>query len=123
MLQDLITIEKDQIIDETTKVKKEGYRLVTITCENEGEHFEFTYHFDLNYKMKNIRFTAAAGENVKSISNVYKGAFLIENEIQDLFGIDFDDLSVNYKGRLYMAEEGPKAPMVKTVIKTVQERK
>jgi NADH:ubiquinone oxidoreductase subunit C len=123
MLQDLIVIEKDQIIDEVAKVKKDGYRLVTITCENDGENFEFTYHFDLNYGMKNIRFATAAGENVKSISNIYKSAFLIENEIQDLFGIDFEDLSVNYKGRLYLAEDGPKAPMVKTVLKNSQERK
>ena len=50
--------------------------------------------------------------HVKSISSIYPSAFLIENEYQDLYGFTFDELTIDYKGRLYLAKDAPKTPML-----------
>ncbi|MDI6617967.1 MAG: NADH-quinone oxidoreductase subunit C [Clostridiales bacterium] len=111
MLNNLSVIDKNDILTEAAKLKQKGYRLVTITCEKDGDAYEFIYHFDLNYIMKNIEFTTDKKEGLKSISSVYPSAFLIENEYQDLFGVTFEGLSIDYKGRLYLTEDGPKSPL------------
>lgn len=111
MLENLESLEKDGIYDRIKKLKEEGYRFVTLTCERAGEDLELIYHFDLNYTMRNIKVTVSKDAHVKSISTLYPGAFLIENEVQDLFGLTFEGLTIDYKGKLYMVPDGPEKPM------------
>lgn len=111
MLKDIITIEPNEIVEKASELHKKGYRLATITCENENGILELTYHFDLNYELYNIRFHANVTDKIKSISKVFPAAFLMENEIQDLYGNSFEGLIVDYKGKLYLTENSPKAPM------------
>ena len=47
------------------------------------------------------RVVLAPEEEITSISPVYSSAFLYENEIRDLFGVVFDNLSVDYQGEFY----------------------
>ncbi|AGF97682.1 Energy-conserving hydrogenase (ferredoxin), subunit D [Methanosarcina mazei Tuc01] len=51
--------------------------------------------------LKNLKYFLKPGEKAKSISGIYLGALLIENEYQDLFG----------KGHLYLTPNSPKAPL------------
>lgn len=111
MLENLEVLEKDGIYDRVKKLKDEGYRLVTMTCERAGDSLEIIYHFDLNYSMRNLKATVEKDANLKSISTLFPGAFLIENEIQDLFGLTFEGLTIDYKGKLYMVPDGPQKPM------------
>lgn len=84
MLENLVEIDKSQLLDEAANTKKQGYRLAAVTCENEGEDYEVIYHFDKNYEMKNIKvMTKESDKKIQSISHIYPAAFLIENE----FGI------------------------------------
>lgn len=112
MLQNLNVIDKADIVEESRKLKKKGYRLASITCEKLGEGLEITYHFDLNYVMTNVRIMTEKEDTIDSISPVYTSAFLAENEIQDLYALTFRGLVIDYKGRLYLAEDAPKAPML-----------
>ncbi len=48
-----------------------------------------------------------------SISPVYFAAFLIENEIEDQFGIKFDGLVLDFGGTLYLEEEVMRTPFCK----------
>lgn len=105
-------INKDDIQKEANNMKLHGYRFVTLNCAKEGENYEFLYHFDLNYKLKNLKMIVEPESHVKSISSIYPSAFLIENEYQDLYGFTFDELTIDYKGRLYLAEDAPKTPML-----------
>ena len=36
-----------------------------------------------------------------SITGVYEGAYLYENEIRELFGVKFKGINVDYNGHLY----------------------
>lgn len=113
MLQNFTVVEKENILEEIRKTKSEGYRFAAMTCDNEGDILELTYHFDLNYEMKNIRLFVNVNETIESISSIYAPAFLIENEFQDLYGAVFSGLTIDYKGNLYLSKDAPKAPMLK----------
>jgi ech hydrogenase subunit D len=110
VLDNLIEIEKDAIFDKTGILKLHDYRFVALSCEKQGEKYELTYHFDVNYELKHLRILVNTYDNIKSISTIYPAAFLIENEYQDLYGFEFTNLTVNYKGNLYLAKSAPKAP-------------
>lgn len=110
-LENLETIDIDDIYSRAAKLKDEGYRFAALTCEKVNQEYELIYHFDLNYNLKNIKAKFMGDKPIKSISNIYKAAFLIENEIQDLYGFTFNDLIIDYKGNLYMVPDGPKNPL------------
>lgn len=112
MIPEIINIDKDKILEEANNMKLYGYRFAALTCEKEGEEYELTYHFDLNYEIKNLRITVTPKDHIVSISSVYPSALLIENEYQDLYGFSFEGLLIDYKGRLYLAENGPTTPML-----------
>lgn len=112
MIPNIVEIDKDLIVEEARKMKASGHRFVAMTFEQVEDKVELTYHFDLNYKLSNLRFTVDQKATVNSISSLYPSALLIENECQDLYGLTFEGLLVDYKGRLYLAENAPKAPML-----------
>lgn len=112
MLRNLLVVDKESLLEEVAMLKNDGYRFSALTCESLGESLELTYHFDFNYELKNIRVIVPIGEAAYSISNIYPSAFLIENETQDLFGLKFLNLTIDYKGKLYLTDDSPKAPML-----------
>lgn len=112
MLDNLIIVDKEKIVEEVNNLKMYGYRFAAITCAKEGDFYELTYHFDLNYNMKNLRTNVSLEDKIKSISGIFPSAFLMENEYQDLYGFKFDGLIIDYKGQLYLTPDGPKTPMV-----------
>jgi NADH:ubiquinone oxidoreductase subunit C len=57
--------------------------------------------------------TVSKDTAVSSISGVYLAAFLVENEIQDLFGIHFEGLVIDYDRTLYLDEEVTVIPFCK----------
>lgn len=115
MLNNLITIEKSEILEKVNNMKFYHYRFVSLTCENENDIYELTYHFDMNYKMKHLRTAVLPKDTIDSISKIYPSAFLIENEYQDLYGFTFSELSIDYKGRLYLTPASVQKPLLKTV--------
>ena len=107
--QEIIAIEKNQLSEKVREFFKEGYRLVQMNCTKEGEAFCLDYSFDKDKKFINLRLMLPIAEaKMHSISEIYMPACLYENEIHDLFGIDYSDLAIDFKGRFYRIDE--KAP-------------
>jgi hypothetical protein len=48
-----------------------------------------------------IRETIGPGEEVPSVSDYFGAAFLYENELRELFGIDVTGINVDLRGQLY----------------------
>ena len=106
MQQELISVSPDILVGEVAKIKVAGFRLVTISCvDRDGSDAHLFYHFDKNLTMKHLSLTAPSDSPIPSISSVYWAAFLVENEIQDLFGIRFDGLAPDYERTLYLDQE------------------
>ena len=113
MLNNVTEISMDQLQVEVWKIKQDGYRFVTMTCTDMTDAHDVVYHFDKQYVLKHLRLRLPRGTALTSISNLFFAAVLVENEIKDLFGIEFTGLAIDYKGRFILSEGAPVAPLNK----------
>jgi ech hydrogenase subunit D len=119
MREEIIPVGAGVLVGEVAKLKVQGYRLVTLSCTEIDEgSVDILYHFDKGLDLKHLRLAAAKTSPVPSISPVYFAALLVENEIQDHFGLTFDGLIVDYKGTLYLEEEALKTPYCRFSLRT-----
>jgi ech hydrogenase subunit D len=117
MQGEVIPVSLDHLIGETGRLKAEGYRFVTASCvELDEKTVDILYHFDRDLKLTHLRLTISREILVPSVSSVYLAAFLVENEIQDLFGVRFKGLAVDYNRTLYLDEEIKTAPLCKYTV-------
>ena len=115
MLHDVTCVSRETLVGEAAKIKVQGYRFVTLSCVQRREDaFDIFYHFDQNLTLKSLKLSVTKDLPVPSITPVYFAAFLVENEIQDLFGIIFDGLVVDYRRTLYLEEEIKTAPFCRS---------
>ena len=109
-----VNIDKPGLLREAALLKGAGNRFVTITCVRiDQERVELIYHFDRDLELTNLRLALTRDEPVPSISGIYFAAFLAENEVQDLFGLKFEGLVLDYKGGLYLEPEAGAAPFMR----------
>ncbi|MEJ2166478.1 MAG: NADH-quinone oxidoreductase subunit C [Desulfobacterales bacterium] len=119
MLEDLLPIGIANLLGEAAALKMAGYRLVTLTCTAvDADHFDLLYHFDRKLELKHLRLEITMETIVPSISPVYFAAFLVENEIQDLFGIRFSGLAIDYERTLYGEDKTRVTPFCKYTVAT-----
>jgi len=90
-----------EILARAGQMRTEGYRLVQIGCAKIGDTYEINYSFDKDRKFLNLRITVAPGTEIPSISGIYWGAFVYENEIFDLYGITVTGINIDFKGTFY----------------------
>jgi NADH:ubiquinone oxidoreductase subunit C len=114
MLHNVTDVTPATLLDTVAARFPQGYRLITLTCVDCGDAREILYHFDRNYELSHVRLRVTKGTVVPSISNIYRCAVIVENELKDLFGLTFDGLALDYQGRFMLAEDAPLAPMVRT---------
>jgi ech hydrogenase subunit D len=121
MREEVVAVTLDTLLGEVAKAKVDGYRFVTLSCVEVDENtFDIFYHFDKDLVMKHYRLRVPKSTVVPSISAVYFAAFLVENEIQDLFGIQFSGLAMDYQGTFYLEEEVRRTPFCRYSIATAQ---
>ena len=99
--QEIIPIEKANLVGIVAQLFAEGYRLVQVGCTTLPSTYELNYSFDKDYKFKNLRIAVIPDEEVPSITAIYPNAFLYENEIHDLFGVTVKNIAIDYHGTLY----------------------
>ena len=74
-----------------------GYRLLVDICgadypKREGERFEVVYHvfnLDENRRVR-LKARVAEGDEIPSVTSVWRGADWCEREVYDMYGISFD---------------------------------
>jgi ech hydrogenase subunit D len=108
------TVSGEEIKQAVQELKNQGYRLVTITCVDlDAEHVDLIYSFDRDLEMVHIRMKQLKSQPAPTISDILFAAFLVENEIQDQFGICFDGLVLNFENSLYLEDEVATTPFCK----------
>ena len=65
-------MEKYDLVGVVAQLFAEGYRLVQIGCNTLASGYELNYSFDKDYRFKNLRMTVAPGEEVPSISVIFR---------------------------------------------------
>lgn len=111
MIENLKEIQISDLQREVAELKNQGYRLITMSStDNRNDTFSLYYHFDKNYETQNLKMTVTKEDVIPSITNLYFCAFLVENEIKELYGLNFKDIVIDFGGRMYMTgalEDGP----------------
>jgi ech hydrogenase subunit D len=99
--QPLKSVSQKELLSGVQALRTQGFRIVQISCTMIDGRFELTYSFDRDYKFTSLRLTVPMEEDVQSVSGIYAGAFLYENEIKELFGVRFKGISIDYNGHFY----------------------
>lgn len=112
MIENQIDITLESLVGEVSKMKNDGQRLVTFSCTDiGGGNVDLIYHFDKDEVLTNLRLTAPMDKPIPSVSGVYFAALLIENELQDQFGLSFEGLVLDFGRKLYLDDEVTIIPM------------
>lgn len=91
-----------EIVNIAKQYAKDGFRLIQIHCTKTPTEMFITYSFEkLDLTLENVRIDVQVGDTIPSISSVFFGAFLYENEIHDLYGVNVSDMAVDFKGTFY----------------------
>jgi ech hydrogenase subunit D len=86
------------LIGKVEAYRNGGYRLVQMTCTKVGDRFEINYSFEKDLRFETIRITIEPDTEVPSISGMYWGAFVYENEMHDLFGVQVKGMNIDFHG-------------------------
>ena len=112
-IKNVTEIQSNQIVTKVSEMLKNGYRFATMTCLDSGDKFDIFYHFDKNQELFNLKTSIAKTQNLPSISSICFAAIMIENELKDFFGVKFDNLVLDFEGRMILSDGAPDAPMCK----------
>lgn len=111
MIENMNEINNSEVEQNVRQMFDENYRFITMSCIDEGENYSIIYHFAKDYEMKHFRIKLGKQEELKSVSDIYFCALLVENEIQDLFGVKIKGIAIDYNGNLLLSDGAPYAPM------------
>ncbi|MCL4465014.1 MAG: NADH-quinone oxidoreductase subunit C [Chloroflexi bacterium] len=112
-IENLERIPLADLLPRVRAMAAQGARLVTLTCVDMGGAFEVLYHFDLDLQLQHFSAQIPAGDKLPSITSEYLCAFLVENEIADLFGLQVEGLPVDYHNRLMLTEDSSDRPLLR----------
>ena len=97
-----------EFVPEVLRFNMDGWRVVHIFADRLPECYELIYSFGREYDLRTLRLTVGEEEPVPSITQIYPGAFLQENEAAELFGVRIESMAQDYHGKLYrIAAETP----------------
>jgi len=113
--QIFLPISVGEVVPKAEQAKKDGNRLVQIGCTKIEDNFEIIYTYEKDYKLTNYRITIKQDDEIPSISGVYWGSFIYENEIHDLYGIHVKGINIDFKGTFY--KTAVKHPFSVTIVK------
>ena len=89
---DLLAIAQDR--------KAAGYRLGQACATVAGDELEVLYTFEKDNILKSYKFNIdAKAPGLQSVTAIFPYAFIYENEMHDLFGIEFKNLTLDYHGK------------------------
>lgn len=115
MIDNEKAVTPETLLGEVKPLVEQGYRLGTATCLDQGDNFEIIYHFDRDLKWLNLRMVFPKEQEIPSITGIYLAAFLIENEMKELFGVKISGIAVDYGGKLLVTEDTLQTPLLKSV--------
>lgn len=112
MLANEQAVSLETLIPEVQKQFDNGMRLVGISVAElkDSNTFDLLYTFDKDLALQHLRLNVPCTAAVQSVSGVYFPALLYENEIKDQFGVNFQNILIDFGGALYLEQEVMKSP-------------
>ncbi len=101
----IVPVTASDLLAKVRDLKSEGYRLGQACATKVSEGFEILYSFDKDHELLNLKLTIAEEEEVQSVTGEYWSAFIYENEMHDLFGINIKHIALDYGGHFFKVSE------------------
>ena len=103
----ILEITPDELLANVMTLKNNKLRLSQICCAYSNEKLELSYSFadDNTYDYINLRIVMDKDTEICSITEFYPYAFLYENEMKELFGVNIMMLNMDYNSKLYRLKD------------------
>ena len=106
MAQHFEDISIDDILSVAEREHEAHSRFVQVLCINGEEGIDLVYSYqktaNQGYAVHNYRVHGVKPEtHIPSVTKFYLVAFPFENEAHDLFGVQVDDIAIDFKGGFY----------------------
>ena len=101
MNTEFINVNPESIIDESQKLKFNGYHLMQQCATRIPDGYELIYSFGKELEVKQLKITLPEENEISSITSIFPCAFIYENEMHDLFGVKVKMRNIDYEGKLY----------------------
>ena len=100
-------VAPDNLLEQVMAQKNMGRRLSQICAAYVAEKLELSYSFaeDETNLYHTLRLVIDKETEIYSITELYPYAFLYENEMKELFGVNIKMISLDYNNKLYRIEE------------------
>ena len=107
--QSYLPLDAADILEQAQTCKNAGWRFVQLLAVNTEVGIDLIYSFmlpfekaDTEAKIVNYKVTGVnKDEIIHSITDFYLEAFVFENEIHDLFGVQIEGIAIDFKGTFY----------------------
>ncbi len=113
--QTIHPISIGEVLQKAGQAKKDGCRLVLMSCTKIEDLFEIIYTYEKDLKLTHYRITVKQDDEIPSISGVYWGSFVYENEMNDLYGLHVTGINIDFKGTFF--KTSIKHPFTVTITK------
>ena len=90
-----------EFMPQVIRFKMDGWHVVQLCAARLPDGYELSYSFGKGYDMRTLRLTIGTDDKVPSITQVYPGAFLQENEAAELFCVKIESIQGDYHDKLY----------------------
>lgn len=94
-------IEVGELMPRCAMLKSYGWRLCQIHSVRTEGGYELTYTLALDYDLHNFKIKVTEDEAVPSLTPIYACAWMYENEIAELFGVNIKNILMNFEKKLY----------------------
>lgn len=100
-------IDVENLLERVMYQKKMNHRLSQICAVYVNDKLELSYSFadDETNQYHNLRLIVDKETEVYSITEFYPYAFLYENEMKELFGVNVQMINLDYNNKLYRIDE------------------
>ncbi|NTU89471.1 MAG: NADH-quinone oxidoreductase subunit C [Actinobacteria bacterium] len=100
--QDFKTLPLDELIPLAQAKKDTDARFMNLHASTLDNAVDLTYSFTTDEEFtENYHVIVGEGITVPSISSIFLAAFFYENEVHDLFGVDFEGIAIDFGGNFY----------------------
>ena len=101
MNMEYTNVAPESILDEVQKLKFQGYHLMQQCATRIPDAYELIYTFGKGLEVKQLKITLPENEEISSITSIFPCAFIYENEMHDLFGVQIKMINIDFEGKLY----------------------
>lgn len=113
----------DGILPLARQRKEEGWRFVQLMAVNTEEGIDLIYSFMKDGVLQNNKVERVnKGDIIPSITGEFLAAFVFENEVHDLFGVDIEGIAIDFGGTFYALAQSEPMTIISPAQKAAREK-